>query len=195
MQLYLGLDPPKTPGVFGYPVIYTKKRKLNKRKGRPFSHVLFTSKRSVEYFFEEESFSGVCVAIGEGTAKSLKQLGKEYQIASEATQEGVMGWVEKEHREGFSYLYPKSSRARGDLEAYLQKRSYPYESFVLYDTYFQKPLPIPRLEDFEEIFFTSPSTVEAFFQIFETIPKGIQCKAIGPITRHCLKRYQVPNIV
>jgi uroporphyrinogen-III synthase len=52
----------------------------------------------------------------------------------------------------------------------------------LYETVAQRVEPVPDLRLFDEIVFTSPSTVDAFFEIFGHIPSGKKIVAIGPVT-------------
>jgi len=64
-----------------------------------------------------------------------------------------------------------------------------FTAIDLYRTVFQRPDPVPSLEEMEEIVFTSPSTVEAFLQIYGQIPKNIKITAIGPVTQNVLSKY------
>jgi uroporphyrinogen-III synthase len=61
-----------------------------------------------------------------------------------------------------------------------------FTAIDLYDPIFQAPLPIPNLDEFDEIVFTSPSTVRAFLAIYGEIPKDKIIAPIGPITKMSL---------
>lgn len=185
--LYLGIDAP--PNVFHYPVIRTMRidsPELQKAVAlwHRCTHVIFTSKNGVRYW-PEALFGKTTIAIGEATAQEIRMRGEEPIVASIATQEGVMALLDT-LKIGF-LLYPRSRLARPDLENYLVGKKIPHFTFDLYDTIFQKIEPIPELESFDEIVFTSPSTVRAFFQIFASVPKHIRLTPIGPITKKVLK--------
>ncbi|MDE3055908.1 MAG: uroporphyrinogen-III synthase [Verrucomicrobiota bacterium] len=186
-MLYLGLDPP--PGVFHYPVIATERldtpllldaiARLNE-----FTHLIFTSKRAVLHWGESSEFVPVCVAIGEGTARVLRTKGKEPLVAQEAIQEGVAILVEQILLENpnSSFLYPHSLQARSFLREFLHSKGVKFLAFPLYRTLLIRKEPVPNPLDFEEVFFTSPSTVDGFLQIFGSLPQGPRLKAIGPVT-------------
>jgi len=56
-----------------------------------------------------------------------------------------------------------------------------------YDTTSVAPNPSLNLQQFDEIVFTSPSTVDAFIQFFKQLPHDKQLTCIGPITAAYLK--------
>ena len=61
-----------------------------------------------------------------------------------------------------------------------------YKECALYDTVTYLPTPQLNLVEFDEIIFTSPSTVDAFVEIFRELPSDINLIAIGPITEDYL---------
>lgn len=87
---------------------------------------------------------------------------------------------------GYFFL-PHSKRARPNLTEFMKKKGIPYFALAIYDTHFQCLQPIPPLEDFDEIVFTSPSTVEGFIRIFGMLPKDKKLRAIGPLTQQALE--------
>lgn len=180
MILYLGLR--AKPGVFHYPVIRTERCGLFEQAltlWPQFTHIIFTSQTTVEYWpgpWDKKIF-----AIGKETAKVLEQKGLKPQIAPYPTQEGIMEMIQ----EGYFFL-PHSKRARPDLIRFFQEKKIPFFSLELYDTHFQCLKPIPNLDEFEEIVFTSPSTVEGFLRIYHKLPHNKKLTAIGPITERVL---------
>lgn len=184
--LYLGIDAPQ--GVFHYPVIRTQKIESLELRGAlaiqdRFTHLIFTSKNGVRYWHESGgAFSGIAIAIGHATAKELFQLGISSMIPSNATQEGVIALLETMSLENSLLFYPRSKLARPHLANYLQKRSISTCMFDLYDTVCQKLEPVPNLDLFDEIVFTSPSTVDGFLRIFGKLPRDKKLTAIGPVT-------------
>lgn len=180
--LYLGLRPKS--GTVHYPVIRTEKcDSIKPALGlwNQFTHIIFTSQTAVEYWLGP--WDKKVIAIGDPTASALKKMGLSPIVAPFATQEGIMELVKS--MQGYFFI-PHSKRARPDLIQFLSERQIPYFALAIYDTHFQKPLPVPNLEDFDEIVFTSPSTVEGFLQIFGKLPKNKKLTAIGPITEKAI---------
>ncbi len=180
-KLYLGLRP--KPGTVHYPVIrtvYCAQLEPALALWPQFTHIVFTSQTAVEYW--PGPWDKEIIAIGLATAAALQERGLDPVIAPEATQEGIMKIVE----DGY-YLLPRSRLARSALTDYMVERGIRFFVLDLYDTVFQKLEPVPDLREFDEIIFTSPSTVEGFLRIFGKFPEGIQLTAIGPITELCLR--------
>jgi len=192
--LYLGIDPP--PGVFHYPVIRTQKiesSELQTALALFFTHILFTSKNAVRYWPGDLS-GAVSIAIGDATAKEIRKRGAEPLVASEATQEGVIAFLETLDLRRAFLLYPRSKIARPHLAKYLQNAKIAHFVFDLYETLFQRPEPTPDLAEFDEIVFTAPSAVEGFFRIFRSLPERILLTPIGPVTKRALAEYFSPAI-
>jgi uroporphyrinogen-III synthase len=124
------------------------------------------------------------VAIGKITAKYIEQHGaKVAKIADSETQEGMIHLLALEDL-GKSYVFlPQSSRARCNLVQSLVHRGVRHQRCDLYDTKVKIPTVKPKLENFDEIIFTSPSTIDAFQKVFGKLPKEIKLTAIGPVTR------------
>lgn len=158
-----------------------------------FSHVLFTSKNAVEILWDlchqlaidpRSSLQGKCISIGPGTSTVLRSKGIEPLLeALQSTQEGMIASLEGKMLA--DVFYPRSSLARPFLSNYLMEKNITHELLDLYDTVYQEPIPKPSLEEIEEIVFTSPSTVDGFFKIFEQIPEGIKVSFQGPVTERC----------
>lgn len=178
--LYLGLRP--KAGTFHYPVIRTEPLEVRVPPyWAQFTHIIFTSQTAVEYW--PGPWDKEIIAIGEATAAALRSKEIESQIAPSATQEGVIELIKQ--IKGI-FLIPRSRLARSTLTDYMEENQIPYAALDLYDTYFQKLEPVPNLDDFEEILFTSPSTVEGFLRIYGRLPREKKLTAIGPITQKAL---------
>lgn len=161
-----------------------------------YTHIIFTSKSGVEIFFaclkekgySEKDLEGKeILAVGEVTAKYIEEHGvKVTKTADTETQEGMIHLLALEDL-GRSYVFlPQSSKARCALVQSLVHRGVRHQRCDLYDTKLKKPTVKPELESYDEIIFTSPSTVEAFKKVFGKAPKGKKLTAIGPITRQKL---------
>lgn len=202
--LYLGLDPVRFPysgEVVHYPVIKIVPRALDDPEIQAaFSalpdctHLLFTSKSSVEIFFDHFAAKKwphqQLVAIGRVTADFLTQRGHRVDLtAREETQEGLVECLAPSQLKEAYFFLPRSSLSRAVLTKHFDAHHIRYKSCTLYDTHFQHLHPVPDLADFDTIVFTSPSTVKGFLNIYRTLPSDKELLAIGPITadalRHC----------
>lgn len=190
--LYLGTDPSRyihTGELIHYPVIQTKRCATLDPQVFQCTHLLFTSPNAVRHFFELASpMQAIYLAIGSSTASSLHKLGIQPLIAPFSTQEGMIALLDTLDLQNAFLGWPRSSRARTVLAKYLSRRGISYFDFDLYETMFQKPEPVPDLLSFDEIVFTSPSTVDAFFEIFGTIPWEKKIVSLGPITEDKLNK-------
>lgn len=179
--LYLGLKP--KPAAYHYPVIRTvfcADLTEALRLWPQFTHIIFTSQTTVAYW--PGPWDKELIAIGPATAAALQQKGLSCQIALEATQEGIIPLL----GEGY-YFLPRSCKARSALTDAMKEKKIPFFALDLYDTIYQKLEPVPNLADFDEIVFTSPSTVEGFIRIYGALPTNKKLTAIGPITEKALK--------
>lgn len=201
--LYLGSDPACYTGdglLTHYPLIRIVPRSINNEIRTAFdqfseyTHILYTSKHAVQIaqgwmgFFQKRYEHQTVLAIGPST---LKALSVPALLPAEATQEGMIALLKTlDLREPFIF-YPRSSLARPHLADYLNSHSVHHFPCDLYDTIPNISGPLPQIDQFDEIVFTSPSTVEAFQKIFGGIPFELKITSIGPITRQaldCVKR-------
>jgi uroporphyrinogen-III synthase len=190
--LYLGLDPSRYPRkVFHYPVIRTVLiERLDVSKVDFATHFLFTSRSAVKHWFRRFSVKGEVLAIGAATAAALREQGIEARVAPSATQEGMIELLETMELAHAYLFWPRSASARSVIEEYLTRRKVPFCALDLYETKEQQLKPVPDLNEFDEIVFTSPTTVEAFLKIFGILPRDKKLTPIGPVTAAVLERYQ-----
>jgi len=177
-KLYLGLRPKK--GTVHYPVIRTQfcgDLEPALAKWPLFTHIIFTSISAVEYW--PGPWDKKLIAIGKSTAAALSKKGYDSIVSPVATQEGVIDLVES--IPGY-FLLPRSRLARAVLTDFMEKKGILFSVIDLYDTHYQRLEPVPNLDDFDEIIFTSPSTVEGFLRIYKALPLNKKLTAIGPIT-------------
>lgn len=147
------------------------------------THIIVTSKEVVRYLSEVVDFKLYkFIAIGKATAEVLK--GQDVLVAKESTQEGVIELLKQmDFAPEDRILYPKSSLARPSLALFLRQLGVDYRVVDLYETRGKKGVTLPPLEAFEQIIFSSPSVVEAFFALS---PKKFDSKnfyCIGPVTQ------------
>lgn len=188
--LYLGLDPSRyvhEGTLVHYPIIRTIPVQELDAAAKQFlstaTHFLFTSRTAVQHWFKLSSICKESLAIGPATAAALQERGFSPQIAPVATQEGMVQMLH--HLPTARFFWPRSSGARPFLANFLGPR---VQCFDLYKTVAHCTLPLPDLAQFDEIVFTSPSTVEAFIALFGALPRDKKLTPIGPVTRSALLR-------
>lgn len=196
--LYLGTDPTHFAGkgkVTHYPIIQIIPRDFSSPEIvsafadlSRYTHFIFTSKHSVEFFLQlmPSDFPleyKTLIAIGPSTAKKLPPS----LLPKEETQEGIVALLDSLDLTNAFLFCPRSALARTVLDTYCRTNQISLRTCALYDTEVQKQESLPNLDHFDEIVFTSPSTVEAFLQIFKTLPHGKTLTPIGPITASALQ--------
>jgi uroporphyrinogen-III synthase len=193
--LYLGLNPEhfhrEGAEIIHYPVIRIVPRPLSSpdlqcalRECAHYTHVLFTSQSAALLLLDKMDMNGkVLIVIGRATAAYLTQRGlSQLLIAQKETQEGVISLLQELDLRRAYLFWPRSSTARPALAHFLTEQRVNHRICDLYDTLPQRPGPPPDLQEIDEVIFTSPSTVDAFFAIYHTLPSGIIMTPIGPIT-------------
>lgn len=209
--LYLGLQPPSSNAevlFIHYPVIRIVPRDPQSKEISEafqnigsYSHLIFTSKTAIELFWSlcnyfhctEKAKAMPVVAVGKQTAKLSQELGFSVaEIAEHETAEGVGDIILKKLPASASFFWAHSALSRPFLSNFFKKYGRLYYCCAIYDTVSQKPPSSPSLQDIDEILFTSPSTVEAFFKIFSPsdLPTHLILKPIGPITAQTLRELQ-----
>jgi hydroxymethylbilane synthase len=165
-----------------------------------YSHLIFTSKSAASIFVDYaisfglglEAFkSKTVIAVGQATGRRLRTLGLVPNlIAEEETAEGVVDLMAGcgLRKESDKVLWPHAAQARPVIANWLKDQAIPYDECILYDTLTRHPEVTPDLNHFDEVVFTSPSTVEAFKTLYGAIPKTSNLKftPIGPITKKFL---------
>ncbi len=207
--LYLGTDPSHFASqgyvqgnLIHYPVIKIIPRSLEHPELvlayadlEKYTHIIFTSKNAVAVFFEHHTHKQVLdntkiIAIGAVTAAHLKKREVHVNYTSEIeSQEGLIFLLNRMHLDQAYFFLPRSSLARPELTEFFQEKKIRFLAADLYDTVTQKTEPIPDLEQIDEIVFTSPSTVDAFIEIFGSLPKNKRLISIGPITEQSIQKH------
>lgn len=201
--LYLGTDPSHFKSVGSlvhWPLIqiipcHTTDVEQAFSEMKLYTHLIFTSKNAVRIFFDrykEPLTNKIIAAVGQVTAHHLLKLGyKPEHIADEETQEGLVEILKRQDLKKSYFFLPRSSRSRPVLIDFFEKYQIHYRAVNLYDIKFIKPKQLLNLDEFDQIVFTSPSTVEAFFQLYSSIPPHIKQTAIGPITQSALSKMAI----
>lgn len=204
--LYFGIDLPQPPIDTKYthfPLIKPLPRDPNTpdienvfNHLESYSHIIFTSKSSVRTFFaylQEESIEEhVFICVGQQTAQEVqKHGGRKIVVAKQETAEGVVDTLKKMELKKAKILWPHSSISRPVITHYLTKHNIQHKSLVIYDTIAVRPPLPPDLSLFDALFFTSPSTVDAYLKFFGELPTDKELRSIGPITREAIELFRV----
>jgi uroporphyrinogen-III synthase len=198
--LYLGLDPTRYAckgEVFHLPLIKIVHRPFQEVEPTlgqltQTTHVILTSRTAAHLLCDyanqaSQSLSDkIFLTVGQATAAALYDKGfSAIHVALQETGEGVVDLL-KILPNACHIFYPHSAIARPLIADYLKKNSVSFTATILYDTV-ARHVQLPDLNDFEEIIFTSPSTVAAFFACTTHIPPYEKCIPLGPITARALE--------
>jgi uroporphyrinogen-III synthase len=201
--LYLGLEVPdeltKEHEVTHLPLIQIVPRPKENPEIRQalddlahYTHVLFTSKTAVDLFFSytnDFKSHAFFASVGSKTADRIRSYGfTPSLIAKEETAEGLIEALSSLNLTEAYLFWPHSALSRDILTAWMESHQLRYRATIFYDTLPLIPHNLPQLGDFEEIMFTSPSTVDAFLSAYNSLPKDKIINCIGPITRHHLQK-------
>lgn len=206
--LYLGTDPsyfPEEGNVIHYPIIRIVPRPLSDPELKralddikEYTHLVFTSKNAVRIFFDNlrELHADLSflkdkhfIAIGRVTADYLIKEGfSPFLTPEDETQEGLLQELSCMDLDDAYVFFPRSSLSRPVLIDFLQQRAIRHQACDLYDTLAHAMEPRPDLSLVDEIVFTSPSTVDAFYYVFGRIPADKKLLVTGPITEEALKK-------
>lgn len=210
--LYLGLDPLRYQvegEITHYPIIQIVPRladdpfiKQSIANFALYTHVIITSRSTVKILFDylllanyqkQDWLGKVVIALGRATSSQLLSYGITPQIiAQEETAEGIISELKQIYpslRQPF-FFWPHSALSRPILANYLKQQGFRFQECILYETKVSNCLPLPSLTLFDEIIFTSPSTVDAFLTIFGQLPANKKLTPIGPVTASYLSECQ-----
>lgn len=205
--LYLGLEPPQeNPNVVHFPVIQINPRSCHSHDIKQafsnileYTHFIFTSKTAVRIFYqlvkqfeidEKKINQTSIIAVGQSTAQSIKTYGKKNAdyIAKQECAEGIIDILKTIKLEQTHFFWPHSSGARNVITNFFIENKIALTECLLYDTIPIQMTSLPSLESFNEIIFTSPSTVSSFVNLFGKIPKDKKLTCIGPVTQSYLNQ-------
>ncbi len=209
-SLYLGLELPfsafEDRSLIHRPILAVQPRRLDEadvfeafQQLPLYTHLIFTSKPAVRLFFQALPYFQIpllflhqkhFIAVGKATQRAIEEHGiKVAMTAQEEQAEGVLE-ILKDLSPSSSYLFwPHSSLARPLIADYFTQKGYRFKECSLYDTKPLEKFELPSLSSFDEIIFTSPSTVKAFFHLYPNFSENKKLTTIGPITESCLAQY------
>lgn len=201
--LYLGPEYPlkafSDRRITHVPLIETLVRDCDALKNwQHFTHVILTSKTAVRALISllrkarispHTLSSKQVIVVGKATAELASVFGANPLVAEEETAEGVADLIKSIPLKHAHFFWPHSSLSRPLIEQVLKEKNACFTSCILYDTLPIKEPGLPDLSDFQEILFSSPSTVSAFFKAEPAPPPHLKFTPIGRITLEELAKY------
>lgn len=208
--LYLGEDFPlcsfQDRQLIHFPLIETQLRSLGDPRlaflidnWEKFTHLLLTSKSGVKHLAAllrkhrispSEMGEKKLLAVGKATREALSAFGKDIKVAKTEWAEGLLPLIDEECGEESYPLWVHSSSARPLIADHLKNWKKAF-SCPLYDTFFKPEMDFSHLlDEVQEIIFSSPTTVKAFFQRGLPLSKKLLMTPIGPITKGVLAKYE-----
>lgn len=192
--LYVGLEAPKRDDVniIHCPLIHVIPLNTHEvqeafTKLPDVSHIIVTSKTAVSCLQHIAPLEKVFLSVGKATTSTLERMGaKEILTATNECQEGVITLIENLTNKPSHLFWGHSSLSRPLLRNYCEEKHLPLIECVLYQTLFSEPKMALALDAIDEIYFTSPSTVESFFHFFGPPPKQALLHTQGEVTKNCL---------
>ena len=168
------------------------------------SHIIITSQTTAEILANylqklkinlSELHGKIWIAVGKSTEKVMKQLQLPVtKVAEFECAEGVIEVIKKLNCKNSFFFWPHSSLARSVITNYLKEKHISYVDFTLYEPIVNRDLPLPCLENYDAIMFTSPSGVDAFKELYGYLPKK-QLLVIGHVTKSHLATVEAEPVV
>ncbi len=207
-RLYLGLELPDNNAqeeltLVHCPIIETKllpQKKEHFLQLEKATHLIMTSKMAVRYFMKmvqefaihpQAYLEKPCFSVGKETTSELKNYGfTAIHTAAVETSEGIVQLIQSHALVApkVKIFWPHSAKSRDKISNFLHTQQIQLIDCILYDTFTKKPEFLPTISDFDEIFFSSPSTCDAYIELFGALPKNITLLAQGPVTLGIIRK-------
>jgi len=168
--------------------------------------IVFTSRFGVYYFFDRlfklnydtRKLNKLRIsAIGSSTASKLKEYGIIPDLVPKnECSDGLVDEFKKllkKKDNNKNLLLIRSDIADKNLTKRLTELGYNVYSCIAYRNVKPSNLPDLDLNFFDEIFFTSPSTVRNFVERYGKPPKKVKIRTIGAITKKEVKKWILKN--
>lgn len=161
-----------------------------------FTHIAFTSRTAVEYFFPNlagdcRSLAGTKVcAVGDQTARALIERGiKPDLVAAEFTSRSLAKELATEGVKGAHVFHPGANLMNPDFQKVLAKVGAKVTDLVLYSIDKVAPENVEAVDDADWITFASSQTVRNFMEAVGSRPIKAKIACIGPITAKTARGY------
>jgi len=168
------------------------------KKIRQFDWIVFASRYGVEHFFrrlkkighDSRILNNIKIAgVGNSTKARLLDFGISADLVPQKeSSEGLIEEFEKIDIRGKNIFLPRSDISDKGLEKAFQKLGAIIATSSAYTNRISRDLPDLDLTSFDEVMFTSPSTVRNFRKRYVRLPKHVKARCIGDVTLREAKR-------
>jgi uroporphyrinogen III methyltransferase/synthase len=156
---------------------------------RGYTHVAFTSRTAVDYFFpnlvgDARALAGTVVcAVGDQTARALAERGvKPDLVAAEFTSRSLARELTRKGVRNAHVFHPGADKMNPDFEKMLSRCGAKVTNLVLYRIDKVAPENVEAVEDADWITFASAQTVRNFMDAVGSRKIRAKIACIGPIT-------------
>ena len=170
---------------------------------KKFDWLVFSSRFGVEFFCKRLTEIGYdarkleplkIAAIGNSTRKQLLDFGIRADLVPEnESSDGLLKEFGKVDLQNKRIFLPRSDLSDKGLAQGLEKMGGCVISSVAYRNVMPEDLPEINWKKFDEVLFTSPSTVRNFKKRYGRVPKHVRVKFIGKVTAKEVKRCRIKN--
>jgi len=168
------------------------------RNIRGYDWIVFASRYGAEYFFRRLGVVGLdaralngkkVAAVGNSTRNRLLDFGIKADLVPKIeSSKGLMREFRKIDLKNKKIFLPRSDISDKGLENELIKLGAEVTASFAYRNVMPEDLPDLNLENFDEIYFTSPSTVKNFKKRYKRLPSKVKIRYIGDVTLKELKK-------
>ncbi|MCD6460328.1 uroporphyrinogen-III C-methyltransferase [bacterium] len=166
-----------------------------------YDWIVFTSRYGVDYFFkrfnslgfDSRRLKGIKIAvIGNSTKNKLNKFGLNPDlIPAQETSAGLLAEFSKINVKNRRIFIPRSDLSSKGIPDGLRKIGAAVTDSIAYKNVIPNDLPDINFDFFDEIFFTSPSTVRNFITQYANPPKHLDIKCIGSATYKEAKKWNI----
>jgi uroporphyrinogen III methyltransferase/synthase len=161
-----------------------------------YTHIAFTSRTTVEYFFKNlrddvRSLAGTTVcAVGDQTARALVERGVKPDVtAAEFASRSLAKELARRGVKGAHVFHPGADKMTPEFEALLTRCGARVTNLVLYRIDKVAPENVEAVDDADWITFASSQTVRNFMEAAGDRPISARVACIGPLTAKTAKTY------
>ena len=149
---------------------------------KDYNYIIFTSKNGIEAFFNKDVdvHSSKLIAIGEKSAKYLKEKGYEPYFVSKGNSNELIRDLKSMITEDDSVLYVRAKHVSSNLKEYFNM-----DEVIVYENEEVKWNDL-NVEIYDGIFFTCASSVERFLQ---KVKVNCPIYSIGPVCSKAIQKY------